>query len=109
MLRALAEAALAVLARDGERDGPGWRFGTGTPDGQAFEIICQGPDLPATIPGETVLPTAIPKDPGWRGTYRLTVAPPLIAFDICWTPGEPLRIMTFSRGDWEDELLALAD
>ena len=108
MLTALAEAALAVLARDGERDGAGWRFETRTPDGQAFGIGCEGPDLPASIPAETILPTAIPTDPGWRGAYRLTVAPPLVAFDICWTPGAPLRIMTFSRGDWEDALLALA-
>ena len=108
MLTRLAEAALAVLARDGERAAAGWRFETRTADGQAFEIGCAGPDLPAAIPAETVLPTEIPKDPNWRGAYRLTVAPPLVAFDICWTPGEPLRIMTFSRGDWEDALLALA-
>ena len=108
MLTALAEAALAVLAQDGEREGPGWRFATRTADGQAFEIGCLGPDLPGSIPAETILPTEIPKDPGWRGSHRLTVAPPLVAFDICWTPGAPLRIMTFSRGDWEDALLALA-
>ena len=108
MLTALAEAALAVLARHGERAAAGWRFETETRDGQAFEIACAGPDLPASIPAETVLPTEIPKDPGWRGSHRLTVAPPLVAFDICWTPGAPLRIMTFSRGDWEDALLALA-
>ena len=46
--------------------------------------------------------------PNWRGTHRLVVAPPLVALDLCWTPGEPLRIMTFSRGDWEEELLAMA-
>ena len=108
MLTALAEAALAVLAREGERDGTGWRLGTETREGQAFEIRCDGPGLPATIPAETILSADIPKDPKWRGTHRLVVAPPLIAFDLCWTPDQPLRIMTFSRGDWEDELLALA-
>ncbi len=113
MLAALAEAALGVLARDGataDRGGgqPVWRFDTETGGGMAFEIRCSGPDLPATIPDETILAANIPKDPKWRGAYRLTVAPPLLALDICWTPGEPLRIMTFSRGDWEDELLALA-
>ncbi len=55
-----------------------------------------------------MLPNRIPGDPKWRGSHRLVVAPPLIALDLCWTPGEPLRIMTFSRGDWEDELLAMA-
>ena len=108
MLAGLARAALAVLARDGARDGTGWRFAAGTADGQAFEISCDGPDLPATVPDRTVLPTEIPRQPGWRGSHRLVVAPPLIALDLCWTPGEPLRIMTFSRGDWEDALLALA-
>lgn len=108
MLTALAEAALSALARDGERDGAGWRHRSETGDGQAFDISCEGPDLPATIPADTVVPSEIPKDPDWRGTHRLTVAPPLIALDLCWTPGEPLRIMTFSRGDWEDELLAMA-
>ena len=108
MLTALAEAALAVLARDGEPDGAGWRYRTGTGAGQAFDIGCDGPDLPAAIPAETVLPSAIPSDPKWRGLYRLVVAPPLVALDLCWTPGEPLRIMTFSRGDWEDALLAMA-
>ena len=108
MLTALAEAALAVLARDGEPDGAGWRYRTETGAGQAFDIGCDGPDLPAAIPAETVLPSVIPRDPKWRGTYRLVVAPPLVALDLCWTPGEPLRIMTFSRGDWEDALLAMA-
>ena len=107
MLSALAGAALAVLARDGERDGAGWRYRTETGEGQAFDISCEGPDLPAAIPAETILPNRIPKDPKWRGTHRLAVAPPLVALDLCWTPGEPLRIMTFSRGDWEEELLAM--
>ncbi len=97
-----------MLAREGERDGTGWRYRTQTREGQAFDISCDAPDLPSTIPHETILSADIPKDPNWRGTHRLIVAPPLIAFDICWTPGEPLRIMTFSRGDWEDELLAMA-
>ena len=108
MLTALAEAALEVLAGAGERDKAGWRLRTETQDGQSFEISCDGPDLPSAVPAETILPSEIPKDPRWRGTHRLAVAPPLVALDLCWTPGEPLRIMTFSRGDWEDELLALA-
>jgi hypothetical protein len=38
----------------------------------------------------------------------LTVAAPVLAFDICWRPDQPLRIMTFSRGDWEAQLMSLA-
>ena len=113
-LKALAEAALTVLARDGARgeDAPSgdstWRFDTETPEGMAFEIRCTGPDLPATVPDDTAFPADIPKDPKWKGTHRLIVAPPLVAFDICWRADEPLRIMTFSRGDWEAQLTDLA-
>ena len=114
VLKALADAALAVLARDGERtddNDPGpltWRFDTKTVQGMAFEIRCSGPDLPAAVPADTISPADIPKDPNWRETYRLIVAPPLIAFDICWRADGPLRIMTFSRGDWETQLTDLA-
>lgn len=113
-MTALAEAALRVLARDGTRvDGAEdsnrgtWRFDTQTPMGTRFEIHCTGPDLPAAVPAETVFPADIPKEPDWQGRYRLIVAPPLVAFDISWTPGEPLRIMYFSRGDWENQLMRL--
>ena len=41
-------------------------------------------------------------------TYRLTVNAPLVVFDIAWRPDEPLRIMNFSRGNWEQELITLA-
>ncbi len=105
----LAEAALSILA---EKGGPAeervWHFETGTPEGMKFVIRLSGPDLPATVPAHTIFPADIPKDPGWRGTHRLTVAAPVLAFDICWRPDEPLRIMTFSRGDWEAQLASLA-
>ena len=113
-MRSLAQAALALLVRAGEEtkveDGGGlvWRFDGRTPDGMRFEVRCSGPDLPTAVPDESVFPADIPKDPKWRGTYRLVVAPPLVAFDICWRPGEPLRIMTFSRGDWEAKLAEMA-
>ena len=103
-----------MLARGGARirdDKSGestWRFRATMPDGMACEIRCAGPDLPGTVPSRTVSSADIPKDPKWRGLYRLVVAPPLIALDLCWRPGEPLRIMTFSRGDWEDALIAMA-
>jgi hypothetical protein len=113
---ALADKALRIVARHGMRSAGGgdtsritWTFETRTPEGVKFEICCAGPDLPDTIPAETVFPADIPKDPDWQGRYRLVVAPPLVALDISWTPGEPLRIMYFSRGDWEAQLMRLAD
>ena len=73
--------------------------------GMILKICCKGPDLPSSVPDQTVLPSDIPKDPQWVGTYRLVVAAPLVAFDISWKVDEPLRIMNFSRGDWEGELM----
>ncbi len=114
-MKALGEAALRVLAREGTQgadeaapDRSVWRFETRTPNGMKFEICCSGPDLPNAVPDELVFPADIPKDPDWEGRYRLVVAPPLVAFDISWRPGDPLRIMSFSRGEWEDQLLKLA-
>ncbi len=114
-LKELAEAALALVARDGvvsnEGENPGdktWKVATTTANGFAFEVSCRGPDLPTSVPGLTVSPAEIPKQRPWVGTHRLVVAAPLIAFDIYWRNDEPLRIMTFSRGDWEDGLRDLA-
>lgn len=101
---------MAILAREGAQTQGEvggelvWRFVGKTPEGIRFEVRCTGPDLPTTVPAEAALPSDIPKHPKWRGTYRLVVAPPLVAFDICWRLDEPLRIMTFSRGDWEARL-----
>jgi len=104
---------LAILARAAEQpnggENPGdktWRYATEITNGMDFNIYCTGPDLPASVPVETAFPADIPKQPKWVGAYRLVVAAPLVAFDICWQIGVPLRIMTFSRGDWEDELIA---
>jgi hypothetical protein len=114
-LKALAEAALAVVARDGiasdEGENPGdktWKMSTTSARGFAFEVSCRGPDLPETVPDLTISPAVIPAQRPWTGTHRLVVAAPLVAFDLYWRNDEPLRIMTFSRGDWEDELLAMA-
>jgi len=108
-------AALALVARDdavsdgGENPGAKtWKAATASPSGVAFDVRCCDPDLPASIPSQTLSPAEIPKQRPWIGTYRLVVAAPIVAFDIYWRGDEPLRIMTFSRGDWEDELLTLA-
>ena len=41
----------------------------------------------------------------WLGAYRLTAATPLVVLDLCWSDDQPLRILTFSRGTWEQLLL----
>jgi len=65
-----------------------------------------GPDVPRTVPGVIATPDSIARERPWLGTYRLVIRAPLIVFDLYWTKDEPLRIMGFSRGDWERTLLA---
>lgn len=107
-LKALAEAGLAVLAGKGTRaaDGSSWSYAARTPAGIHLDIRCTGPDLPKTVPVHTVHPSLIPRQRPWVGRYRLIVRSPLLVFDLYWNADEPLRIMTFSRGDWERDLQA---
>ena len=112
MLKELAGAALAALARKGTKTEDGskaatWSLVTTLPDGMTCEIRCVGPDLPASIPDTTAFPADIPKDPKWRETYRLVVSPPVVALDLAWRTEDPMRILTFSRGDWEAALIAM--
>ena len=114
-LKLLAAAALEFLACDGaitEQDAePGRKTWAATETmfgGMTLDVCCTGPDLPRTIPDETAHPSVIPYERPWVGTYRLTVRAPLVVCDLYWRPGEPLRIMGFSRGDWEESFAALA-
>lgn len=114
-LTAFAAAALALLGRDGlmseEGENPGdrtWRLEATSSAGTPFEIRFTGPDLAVGIPDEMAHPSVIPFQRPWVGVCRLSVKAPLAVFDLAWRPNEPLRIMNFSRGNWEDELLDLA-
>jgi hypothetical protein len=55
-----------------------------------------------------ILPSDIPNNPHWQETYHLSVAPPNVALELTWGPEDPLRILNFSRGDWEAQLLEMA-
>ncbi len=110
----MGQAALSLLARGGAMTeggaNPGdstWLLQTETPESVKFHISFTGPDLPNSIPEATIHPTLIPAEQPWTGEYRLIVRAPLIVYDIYWKSDSPLRIMTFSRGDWEAELTAL--
>lgn len=111
-LSQLAQAALAVLAQNGARrvdtDGGRWQARLEGPGGVALDILCTGPDLPATVPAAVASPDLIVSQRPWVGAYRVIVTAPVTVFDLAWNPDEPVRIMTFSRGDWEADLLALA-
>lgn len=114
-LKALAGAALALIARGGtdtgETDFDGRtirRFAETISDGQTMEITFAGVDIPAGIPDRTAHPSDIPYERPWVGDYRLTVRAPLVVMDLYWRGDDPLRIMGFSRGDWEEDLAAMA-
>lgn len=108
-MKDFANAALSLLGGQGQKTADDlWELSLQTKDGAQIDISCTGPDLPATIPDDRAHPSVIPFERPWVATYRLTVNAPLVVFDIAWRPDEPLRIMNFSRGNWEDELVSLA-
>lgn len=111
-LKEAGEAALAVLARGGERVSSGgtasWQLACVAPSGTRFMLSCCGPSLPGTIPGEVIRPADIAKERPFVGTWRLTVKAPLVVLDLYWQADKPLRIMTFANGDWQRELAMLA-
>ena len=114
-LKTFSLAALVLLGRAGVpsegSENPGdraWRLETTSGAGTRFDIQLSGPDIPPAIPDETAHPSVIPFQRPWVGVYRLRVRAPLAVFELAWRPDEPLRIMNFSRGNWEDELLGLA-
>lgn len=96
-LHELAHAALAALARADARE-------TVVPGGVPIAIRLSGPDLPHDVPHEIATPQQIASERPWAGAHRLVVSAPLIVLDLYWNADEPLRIMTFSRGDWERDL-----
>lgn len=99
----LAQAALAVV---GKRGGPGVH--AAVLDGIQFAITLDGPDLPDAIPEKFAPPKMVRESMDWTGTYTLKVAAPCIVLEIAWNPGEPFRLMGFSRGSWENALTRLA-
>lgn len=105
----LAAAALTILGHDGRCEaGPRWTAARVLKSGVAFEITCSGPDLPAAIEPAIASGALIARQRPWVGTYRLVVrVEHMIVLDLYWNVGEPTRIMGFSRGDWEADLLAM--
>jgi hypothetical protein len=106
-LQTLAEAALRVLACEGHETEGEWRASVPLA-GMQLDIRLAGPDLPSRLPALIAPADLIARQRPWIGAYRLTVTAPLIVLDLYWNSDEPLRIMTFSRGDWEAALVTLA-
>ncbi|MGE0653825.1 MAG: hypothetical protein AB7P12_19070, partial [Alphaproteobacteria bacterium] len=110
-LSALAGAALSLVRPAVPRADPrlaAVRDAVCERDGFSFRITLGGPDVPDGIPAAIATPAEVAANRPWTGRYRLTARVPLVVLDLYWNPGEPLRIMSFSRGAWEDALIALA-
>lgn len=106
-LRRLAEAALARLEREGsactEAGSIRWEADIAGPQGEPLRLLYRGPAL-ANLPAEIATPDRIAAERPWQGTYRLTVTMPLVVLDLSWSDNQPLRVLTFSRGEWERSL-----
>jgi len=77
----------------------------GEPDHDLI-IRLQGPDIPDAIPSHIAEPQTVAETVAFRARYTLTIDAPRRVLEICWTPGsrDGLRILVFSRGDWETAL-----
>lgn len=105
-LHLLARHALSVLRAQGVRGETGTvRAALTHGEGLPLEVTYRGPDLPDAVP-EPVADYAMvaAQPPGWQGAHRLVVRAPLVVFDLCWNRDEPLRVLGFSRGEWEAAL-----
>jgi len=99
-VRALAHAALARL-----RDGDGKATLLAGANGVELDISYAGPAAPETVPEDIASYDMVTEqDPKWLGTHRLTIHAPLVVFDLMWNADEPLRILGYSRGEWERAL-----
>jgi len=104
-VRWVAELALAQLSRgDGGNGGEGqWTYNAGN-----IAIIVQGPDIPAAIPASLAGPDDVAASVDFRPAYTLSIDAPRRVLELTWSAREDLRILCFSRGDWEQELAALS-
>jgi ferredoxin len=106
---ALAELALGLLARDDAGRGENhYLFQADTPRGN-FWVRLLGPDIPAAVPDSLAGPDQVSASVAFRAGYTLSIDAPRRVLELTWSTGEDLRILGFSRGDWELELAALAE
>jgi len=110
----MAQASLRALASHGAREDGGpmpgdvtWVQTSRTQHGANLHICCSGPYLPRGVPNETIRPADVGKNIRWAGTWRLVIRAPLTVLDLYWREEDSLRILQFSRGDWEQDVLGL--
>jgi len=100
-IHGLAHAALEFLLRSGAA-----AMTVALPSDVTAEISYRGPKMPDHLPDAIAdYGMVVEQGAAWSGAHRLIVKVPLIVLDLAWNLDEPVRVMTFSRGDWEDEFL----
>lgn len=106
--RLIARRALSFLGRGGARDANGMLSAQGEVAGLRLSVALTGPGLPDDVPPALASPAQVRDTIAWGGTYLLVIRAPRNVFEIAWNLDDPVRIMAFSRGDWEDALAQLA-
>lgn len=100
-IHSLARAAINCL-----RQADGRRAEIALPNGDVAALTYKGPSLPEFIPDSIADYEMVrTQPPGWSASHRLTLTCPLVVYDLCWNEDEPLRILTFCRGDWEQSFM----
>jgi hypothetical protein len=100
-VRKIAHAALALL-----RDADGNTTMLPGPDGEDLKITYKGTIAPETVPvGIASHAMVMEQAPGWSGEHRLSIYAPLVVFDLMWNDDEPIRVLGYSRGEWERALV----
>lgn len=106
--RLIARRALSFLSRAGVRRSDGLLAAEGGAASERLTVTLAGPDLPDDVPAAVASPALVRDSIAWRGAYVLMITAPRNVFEIAWNPDEPVRIMAFSGGDWENTLVHLA-
>jgi ferredoxin len=104
-VRAIALVALARLRAAASNSTS--LSGTGGAD---LDIIYKGSAAPRSIPIDIASHAMVAEQaPGWVGTHRLSIHAPLVVFDLMWNDNEPIRVLGYSRGEWERALVPAID
>lgn len=74
-------------------------------DDRTYRLSYTGPGGSTSLPEDIASYEFVSKQPAsWVGVHRLRVTSPSTVLDLMWNDGEPLRIMSYCRGDWEQSL-----
>ena len=97
---------IAHAMLDRLRDVQGNSVAVSAPGGENLTLDYRGPSIPDALPGEIATADMVTAQrPEWQATHILSIHSPLVVFELAWNDGEPVRILVYSRGDWEQILV----